>query len=295
MYRRKMARDSTATARVDRNRELRDLYRTHPLRKQSILKRIVHQKGTLAGITEIDLAEDPFTEITDQNHIGGVKFVRDLAQKAGVGPATDVLDLGCGLGGSARCLAYFLGCRVHGVDLSVERHREARQLTKLVNLDHLVTLQCGDVLRIALPRRRFDILWGQAAWVHIKDKERLIKKWSKSLKAGGRIALEEAYVRRRPRYTTERRDLDELADHWKSYLVSLGVWTQILSSESFEVYCKEDLSTELLKLCQKLIRLTRTRVMTGVSETEQKSWELTAKLVKKGIVGYFRLVAKKLK
>ena len=106
----------------------------------------------------MDLAEDPFTEITDQNHIGGVKFVRDLAQKADVEPATDVLDLGCGLGGSARCLAHFFGCRVHGVDLSVERYREARQLTKLVNLDHLVTLQCGDLLRIALPRRRFDIL-----------------------------------------------------------------------------------------------------------------------------------------
>jgi SAM-dependent methyltransferase len=290
-----MARARTMQARVDRNREIRNLYRTHPLRKQSILKRILDHKGTLSRITEMDLAEDTFTEITDQNHIGGAKFVRDLAQKAGVGPATDVLDLGCGLGGSARCLAYFFGCRVHGVDLSVERSKEARQLTKLVGLDHLVAFQCGDLLRIALPRRRFDILWSQAAWVHIEDKERLIKKWSKALKAGGRIALEEAYVKRHPRHTTERHDLDELADHWKSYLVGLDDWTEILASQSFQVYCKEDLSTQLGNLSRKLIRLTHNGVMTDVPETEQKSWELTVKLVRKGIIGYFRLVAKKLK
>lgn len=288
-----MARGDTAAVRVARTRELLDLYRTHPLREQSILKRIVDQKGTLAGITEMDLAEDPLTEITDQNHIGGVKFVRDLAEKAGVGPATDVLDLGCGLGGSARCLAYFFGCRVHGVDLSLERCREARRLTKLVGLNHLVTLQCGDVLRIAVPQRRFDVLWGQSAWVHIADKQRLIERWSRSLKAGGRIALEEAYVKRPPRYATERHDLDELADHWKSYLVGLDVWADILSSQSFEIYCKEDLSTELSGLYDKLIRLARTGVIPHVPRSEQRAWKLGVSLVRKGIVGYFRIVARK--
>src|SRR5439155_25148332 len=123
-----MDRGDAITAGVDRNRELQDLYRTHPLQKQSILKRIIDQRGTLVSITEMNLAEDPFTEITDQNHIDGLRFVKDLAHKAGIGPTTDVLDLSCGLGGSARCLAYFCGCRVHGVELSVERYSEARRL-----------------------------------------------------------------------------------------------------------------------------------------------------------------------
>jgi len=61
-----MARARIKNAPADRNRELRDLYRKHPLRKQSILERIVAQRGTLAGMTEMDLAEDPLTEITDQ-------------------------------------------------------------------------------------------------------------------------------------------------------------------------------------------------------------------------------------
>lgn len=252
------------------------------------------QKGTLAGITQMDLAEDPLTEMTDQNHIGGAEFVRSLAQKADVGPTTDVLDLCCGLGGSARCLAHFFGCRVHGLDLSMERCREGRALTRLVGLDHLVTLQCGNVLRMPLPRRRFDVLWGQSAWVHIEDKRRLIKKWAGSLKDGGRIALEEVYLKRAPRHLSEERNLEELGDHWKSHLVTLETWTEILSSESFEVCSTEDLSTDLTDLCAKLIRLDRARVTPPVPRSEQRAWELAVSLSGREVVGYFRLVARKL-
>ncbi|MBI4526937.1 MAG: methyltransferase domain-containing protein [Deltaproteobacteria bacterium] len=276
------------------SREIQALYRTHLLREEAILKRILDHRGSLAGITEMDLAEDPVSEITDQNHIGGVKFVKDLARKAGIGPATEILDVGCGLGGSARCLAHLFGCRVHGVDLSKQRCSEALDLTKLVGLEDLVTFQHGDVLKIALPTRRFDVVWAQSAWVHIENKEKLIKKCRKSLKAEGRIALEEPCLKRLPRNQRENRELRDLADHWKSYLEGLDVWTELLSSQSFEVYCKTDLSPELGKLYRKLIRLARGGVITHVSRSEQKAWELGLRLVAKGIVGYFRLVARKL-
>jgi hypothetical protein len=75
--------------------------------------------------------------------------------------------------------------------------------------------------------------------------------------------------------------------------VGLDTWTEILSSLSFEVYCQEDLSTELSKLYRKLIRRTRMRVLTHVPRTEQKAWKLGLGLVATGIVGYFRLVAKR--
>jgi SAM-dependent methyltransferase len=288
-----MARQTHAANTRDSAREIQDLYRSHPLSQRAILKRIISQRRTLAGITEMDLAEDPLTEITDQNHIGGVKFVKELARQAGIRKTTLVLDLGCGLGGSARYLAYLFGCRVHGIDLSRERYQEAQYLTELVGLDHRVTFQLGDVLNVKRPSRQFDVLWGQSAWVHIEDKQRLVSKWSKSLKHGGRIALEEAYVRRVPWQLKERRKLNQLADHWKSYLVTLDTWKDILSSQSFDIAYKADVSTELSKLYRKLIRLSRTRVTTRIPRSEKEAWQLAIELVAAGIVGYFRLVAKK--
>ena len=59
---------------VTRERLL-EIYATHPLREETILARIARQRGTLEGATELDLAHDSLTEITDQNHVGGVASV----------------------------------------------------------------------------------------------------------------------------------------------------------------------------------------------------------------------------
>src|ERR1700692_1660167 len=99
-------------------REVLHVYERHPLQQRTILRRIRATRGTLIGLRETDLAVDDATELTDQNHIGGVKFVKELACAAGINSETKVPDLGCGLGGSARVLAAEFGCRVHGIDLS---------------------------------------------------------------------------------------------------------------------------------------------------------------------------------
>ncbi len=102
--------------------EILEVYRNHPLQEEAILTRVRARGGATAPITELDLAQDRKTEITDQNHVGGLLFVKQLASKAGVTAETFVLDLGSGLGGSARYLAHMFGCRVHGIDFSSERH-----------------------------------------------------------------------------------------------------------------------------------------------------------------------------
>ena len=54
----------------------------------------------------------------DQFHTRGNLATAELASAAGLESSMRVLDLGCGIGGPARCLAATFGCRVTGVDLS---------------------------------------------------------------------------------------------------------------------------------------------------------------------------------
>ncbi|HIC68284.1 MAG TPA: hypothetical protein EYO90_01990 [Candidatus Latescibacteria bacterium] len=50
-----------------------------------------------------------------------MRFVRELAEAVGLRREHRVLDLGCGLGGSARIMAALYECQVHGIDFSDKR------------------------------------------------------------------------------------------------------------------------------------------------------------------------------
>src|SRR5262245_26515044 len=103
-------------------------YNRHPLNEGQIL-------GSLAklGKQAYDLKPEDLFEF-DQDHYGGVDAVDALAERAGIGAASNVLDLCCGLGGPARYLAWRYRCQVTGIDITRSRIESASRLTELVGL-----------------------------------------------------------------------------------------------------------------------------------------------------------------
>ena len=242
-----------------RGQELIDLYAKHPLQASTILARIMRQRGTLDGITELDLAHDSRTEITDQNHVGGVASVVQLAARAGIGTSSRVLDIGAGLGGSARCLAYLFGCRVEGVELSPLRCADAMSLSERVGLDHLVTCTCGDILSVEVPRHRFDVVWGQAAWMHIADTDTLLERAAGALVPGGRLVFEESYRKRDPNDGVEARLLAELERLWGGHFLSRETWHAAVTRAGFEEPAIDDLTDSFVADFERLAIIAAVR------------------------------------
>ena len=115
-------------------------YETHPINEQQILHDLARDGVALDGLTEAVLQD------YDQDHFGGLAAVDVLAEKAGIGPDSHVLDVCSGMGGPARYLAYHHGCRVTGLDITASRHEGAIRLTGMVGLDHLVDFRLGNAL-----------------------------------------------------------------------------------------------------------------------------------------------------
>jgi len=274
--------------------DIEEIYRSHPLRKDTILQRVLQQKGTLAGLSEQDLAEDPWTEISDQNHIGGLGFTRELGVQAGLESSSRVLDLGCGLGGSARCLAWLFGCHVLGLDISAERIAQARELTELLGLQSRVTFECADLMTASLHSTHFDVLWGQSAWVHLEDKLGFLRRWAPALDRKGCVAFEDVFLIRLPATNAEENLVAELENHWKSYLVGLdgpAGWSRILADCGFAASLSQDCSEQLRDHFLKLqLGASRAEAL-PVSQLEQESWRLALEAVDAGLIGYFRIVA----
>jgi cyclopropane fatty-acyl-phospholipid synthase-like methyltransferase len=269
-------------------RDVRELYKKHPLRQETILARVLRRRGTTDGLTELDFALDEDTGITDQNHVGGLAFTAELACYAGVASDTRVLDLGCGLGGLARSLAHLCRCHVHGVELSEQRVQDTVELTRRVGLDDLVSFECRDVLDMEVPDAEFDILWGQSSWTHFRDKEQFLHRWSAALDGSGRLAFEDLYLKRRPRTAAEVRDLDEFERDTLSSIVSPEQWEDILTHDGFTIALQQDLSDFLLQESEQQSRETLAPERDNLNELEKSG--LLLKLAREEILGYCRII-----
>lgn len=266
--------------------ELLRVYERHPLREETILDRVRRSKPTLTGVSERDLAVDPRTGITDQNHIGGYEFVLQLGALLDLGAGSRVLDVGCGLGGPARVLAERWGCRVDGVDLSPSRCAAAERLTRLVGLADRVSFRCGDFLELELPAAGYDAVIGQSSLVHFADKRRLVERCARLLAPGGRLAVEDCYLASAPAAELAA-PLERLAELWLSHFVTLDEWTRLERRASLVPQPSRDLTPSFVEYLRRLIAVSR-----RPPATELEAWRLGAELGEAGALVYARTVSR---
>ena len=116
-------------------------------------------------------------------------FVHELVRWSGLDqlpPGSRVLDVRCGIGGSARILARDYGLDVLGISISPGQIRRAQELTP-------AGLSCRfavmDALDLELPDAGFDAVWSVEAGPHMPDKQRYADELLRVLKPGGRLAV----------------------------------------------------------------------------------------------------------
>lgn len=146
------------------------------------------------------------------------RFVHELVRWSGLDqlpPGSRVLDVGCGIGGSARILARDYGFDVLGVSISPAQIARAQELTPS---------DCGgcrfavhDALDLDLPDGGFDGVWSVEAGPHMPDKQRYADELLRVLRPGGVLTVAD-WNRRDPRdgalTPVERRVMRHLLDQW---------------------------------------------------------------------------------
>ena len=137
------------------------------------------------------LYELPLTSLLlgESFHPGGNRLTRQLAEQALVGPGTQVLDIACGPGNSARLLADEFGAMVTGVDYSAPLLEQARQLTTAADLSQRVAFQRADAQQLPFADHAFDVVLCECALCTFADAPRVLAEMLRVLKPGGRLAL----------------------------------------------------------------------------------------------------------
>jgi MPBQ/MSBQ methyltransferase len=146
-------------------------------------------------------------------------FVHELVRWSGLDqlPAgSRVLDVGCGIGGSARILARHYGLAVLGISISPAQIARARELTP-AGLAQRCRFAVMDALALEVADGSFDAVWSVEACPHMPDKQRYADELLRCLRPGGRLAVAD-WNRRDPQdgamTPLERWVMRQLLEQW---------------------------------------------------------------------------------
>ena len=172
----------------------------------SILKGLESSGKDLDALKIDDLAP------IDEFHTRGKESTIEIADLARIQSHHKVLDVGCGLGGSARYIANKHGCSVIGIDLTDEYVDVANKLTEFVRLTDRVSFKRGSALELSFPSNYFDIVWTEHTQMNISDKEKFYAELNRVLKPNGRLVFHDVFgTEKLPHYPTPWAEQDSLS------------------------------------------------------------------------------------
>lgn len=156
---------------------------SHGSLERTILAALAASGRDIDQLTLADLAP------VDEFHIGGRQATIEFAERMGLTPGLNLLDVGSGLGGASRYFASERGCRISGIDLTDEYVRVAEAMARRVGLESRVAYRQGSALALPFEAGTFDGAYMLHVGMNIPDKARLFAEIRRVLRPGGVIGI----------------------------------------------------------------------------------------------------------
>jgi len=116
-------------------------------------------------------------------------LIKKLVAMLQISSQDEILDVGCGLGGSSLYLVKRYGARVTGITLSQKQVEMASQLAKKEQLENVVFMVEDALSLSSFPDNTFDLVWSLESCEQFYDKPLFIHQAFRVLKPGGQFLL----------------------------------------------------------------------------------------------------------
>jgi tocopherol O-methyltransferase len=170
-----------------------------------------------------------------------VRMNEVLADKAGITSKNRVLDVGCGVGGSALWLGRNIGCEVVGIDVNRNFIEIAQREAKKRNLSGTVSFREMDFCRTSFGENAFDVVWAVESSCHASDKLSFLKEMGRILRPGGRVIIADGYK------TAESSEFGDYLSGWAvPGIPTIAEFTDYLVKAGFQNVVCDDVSDKVM-------------------------------------------------
>ena len=122
-------------------------------------------------------------------YVAQCQLTDSLADLAGISQGDKIVDIGCGMGGSAIRLAKRRGCDVTGVTLSPVQKRWASVSSTFNRVSKQTRFLAEDAEKVCFDSESFDVVWSVECTEHLFNKPEFFRRAIDWLRPGGRIAI----------------------------------------------------------------------------------------------------------
>ncbi|HSY49520.1 MAG TPA: methyltransferase domain-containing protein [Thermoanaerobaculia bacterium] len=197
-----------------------------------------------------------------------------LAAQVTLAPGCDVLDAGCGIGGSSVWLTQTYGCRVTALNIVMEHLLQAKLDVRRLGLTSSVHPVCVDFHQIAMRDESFDVVWALESGVHSCSRLVMYGEFSRVLRGYGHLVLADIMIAERAQMNRSGAlALDALTSGWA--LSSLTTESRMLTqlrAAGFKPIDVHDTSSLVAPSVARLGDLARTAALRTDEEVASGAW-----------------------
>ncbi|MDH6057400.1 methyltransferase domain-containing protein [Umezakia ovalisporum] len=176
-----------------------------------------------------------------------IDLIEELLKWAGVETAENILDVGCGIGGSSLYLAGKFNAKATGITLSPVQARRAKERAMDAGLSGRTQFQVANAQAMPFADDSFDLVWSLESGEHMPDKTKFLQECYRVLKPGGRLILVTWCHRTTndsPLTTDEQKHLQNIYRvYCLPYVISLAEYEAIARQLPLNHLCTADWST----------------------------------------------------
>lgn len=215
-----------------------------------------------------------------------IKLMEKLAAKAAIRRGATVLDIGCGLGGSAFWLAQHYNCRVTGLTISPVQARMASRHARRRRLTDRVQFLVQDA-NVWSPRAKtVDAIWIMESSEHFRDKPNFFERCAGALKPGGVLAIC-AWLRGKRSTDADRKHLVETIGRamLSDSLDTLDQYVDWIRHAGLVVETAEDITSNIAptwKHCSRMAQRWPLRWLTPLADAQTRQFVNSFPLMTEG-------------
>jgi tocopherol O-methyltransferase len=118
-----------------------------------------------------------------------IDLIEELLNWAGVETAVNILDVGCGIGGSSLYLAEKFHAQATGITLSPVQAARATERSQETLLNLKTQFLVADAQAMPFADNSFDLVWSLESGEHMPDKVKFLQECYRVLKPGGTLIM----------------------------------------------------------------------------------------------------------